>query len=57
MAGTGKKAQGQPHPIGKLVVPRHSKAGKRGLRACEKAVETTLRQAGKKFIRNWKKEY
>lgn len=57
MTGTGKKAQGNRHPIGKLCVPRHAKCARRGLAACEKQLETQVRQDGKKQARDWHKEY
>ena len=53
----GTKAQGQT-PNGKWCVNRHSSQGtKRGANACEKAIETVVRQGAKKAIRDYSKEY
>ena len=50
MTGHGKKAQGNREPIGKWCVPRHAKCARRGLAACEKQLETQLRQDAKREI-------
>lgn len=46
----GTKAQGQDH-MAKLVTIRHGHAPRRSCNAQEKAIETRVRQAGKKECR------
>jgi hypothetical protein len=49
MAATGRKAQGQAvHE--KLYVVRHGHGPRRGCNAAEKAIETRVRQAGKREV-------
>lgn len=47
---TGQKAQGQA-VNGKWVNARHGHGPRRGCNAVEKAVETRVRQAGRRVIR------
>jgi hypothetical protein len=47
---TGQKATGQ-EPYGKLCVIRHGRGSRRGANAAEKAIETRVRQAGKKAVK------
>lgn len=47
---TGTKAQGQDH-MAKMFVIRHGRSGRRIVNAAEKAIETKVRQAGKKACR------
>lgn len=47
---TGKKAQGQD-ALAKLCVIRHGNGSRRGCNAAEKAIETRVRQAGKREAR------
>jgi hypothetical protein len=48
----GRKAQGQDHQA-KLVSVRHGHGSRRSCNAQEKAIETKVRQAGKKACRDW----
>ena len=49
---TGIKAQGQDH-MAKLMSIRHGHAPRRSCNAQEKAIETKVRQAGKKACRDF----
>jgi len=47
----GRKAQGQEAP-GKELVHRHTNLSKGTARRCEKALETRVRRAGRREIRD-----
>lgn len=52
MAKVGQKAQGADIHA-KVYVARHGHAPPRSAQAAEKAIETKVRQAGKKICRDW----
>lgn len=53
----GIKAQGGKQAGEKVFIVRHGHAPPRSAQAAEKAIETQVRQAGKKACQDWRKDY